>query len=424
VKYFYADQQTKEFLQSNAERVYLYGGSGGFSNFGDIIQLKGTILFHHQRTALAPVLVMFISSLEHSTYVSTLKHWYGCDHIIFVSNNLINATKSGLSLISAIAPGGLLHVYGGGFLNKYWGETMIENVRSFMDLFDIADYVVSGQQIDKDSVDVIHERLLSKKEPILFGVRDRESLKHMKKVLTGPLEFSFDDVTEIFDAWVRKSKLSFRLRLINRLRSKAVLLHMNSSYYAVADKSKLLVKIRDIRKLFPGNRMIVLQSYNDSRLSTSDSLQTLVQLGDSFPYTDYKVCNLALMALKINAKQGSYPNLVGLFGSAELCVAASYHTAMLAAFFSIPSHLMSENEYYAQKQKGLLLEPNFEKFLKDPSKSRPKYDDELKSRKNWINKLESSIKEKDMFMKDEVIKVQETLAEEEAPEIKYKNTNS
>ena len=130
--YYYATKQTHQFLKSTKNRVYIFGSCGGYNNFGDVIQLKDAIAFHRKRTGVEPVVVMFLGSLEGSFHVASFQRWYDVEHFIFLSPEHLDASDARLSPITEIRAGFPLHVYGGGFLNKFWGKDMIAAIRSML----------------------------------------------------------------------------------------------------------------------------------------------------------------------------------------------------------------------------------------------------------------------------------------------------
>lgn len=424
MKYYYSEKETADFLKTKNKRAYLYGSFVGYNNFGDIIQLKHAIDFHKQRTDLTPVIVLHLTSLESSHHVQELKRWYGCDHFIFISDKVFNTTDANLALIKKIQPGGLLHIYGGGFLNKYWGRGIIEKVIDMLDSLAISNYLFSGQQVEEATVPYLN-KLIEKQQPLLFGVRDYESYKYMKQAgVAKNIEFSFDDVIEILHTWRESTRPSLKLRLLNKMRPTTTLWHINISSYATANKKRVLEKIRRVKRDRPKNRVLVAHAYNDIRVSLRDSLQSILQLENDFPYYDYKVVNLAQMALDIHPEKNTYPNIAALLSNVDLAVASSYHTAMLTTIFGIPSFLMSENEFYSQKQKGLGFGNDFGKFMDDPSKHLNSFQKEMIERQEWLEKLEKTVKKTTKVKDGKIVAMQTGLDMKQAPELQYRGSNS
>ncbi len=147
--YYYASKNTERYLKTNKQWVYLFGSCGGYSNFGDVIQLKNAIMFHKQTTKLEPVVVMFLNALDGSQHPGRLQQWYDVEHFVFVSKEALDASDAGLYPLESVRVQRPMHVYGGGFLNHFWGGDMIEVISHLLDDFKITRYLFSGQQIDE-----------------------------------------------------------------------------------------------------------------------------------------------------------------------------------------------------------------------------------------------------------------------------------
>ncbi|HEY1085860.1 MAG TPA: hypothetical protein VGE34_04005 [Candidatus Saccharimonadales bacterium] len=389
MKYYYTDEKTTKFLKSNEKRVYLYGGYGGYNNFGDIIQLKNTIYFYRQNTDIEPIIMLHAASLESSEHVEKFKKWFNCEYLLFVADKFVDASDAGISLVDKVSKNGLLHIYGGGFLNKYWGKGMIEKIQDMVVSLKPKEYIFSGQQIEEATVPILNELFGAVGAPALFGVRDRKSMEYMKQSLLDSkvLYFSFDDVTEIFELWRDNTQPNVKVRIINRLRPKSIMLHINMSSYATSNKKRVLSRIRQAKRTFPKNRIMLAHIYNDIRASLKDTLQSVVQLENDFPYHEYRVVNLAQMALDLQVEERRYPVVGNVLGSVELAVVSSYHIAMFAGYFGIPAYLMAENGFYVQKQKSLGLETDFGKFMKNPEVNLKDYKQERAERGEWLKLL-------------------------------------
>lgn len=422
MKYYYSDKDTEQLIESTKKRVYLYGGFGGYNNFGDIIQLKNTLWFYRQHTDIEPIILLHAAALEDPQHVAKFKRWFDCEYILFIADKYVDASEAGLAPIKKINTNGILHVYGGGFLNKYWGKGMIDKIHDMILTLEPAEYIFSGQQIEEATVPLLKEMFEAVGLPSLFGVRDMESFQYMKQaVSTDRLYFSFDDVTEIFETWRDNTKLSHKVRIINRMRPKSTMWHINMSSYASVNKARVLNKIRKAKKAFPQNRVLLAHIYNDIRSSLKDTLQSVIQLENDFPYHEYKVVNLAQMALDLHVERGVYPGIGGILSNVDLAVASSYHITMFAHFFGIPAYLMADNEFYKQKQKGLGLEVDFQKFLQNPTINLKSYDQEKARRKKWISLLIAHLQKSSKKMEIKKIKTIRYDAEEKPAELVYRD---
>lgn len=429
MKYYYTDEETSRFLRAKDRRVYLYGGYGGYNNFGDIIQLKNTINFYRQYVGIEPVIMLHITSLEGPGHVTQFKRWFNCKHLLFIADEYVDASDAGLNLVDEVGVNSLLHIYGGGFLNKYWGKGMIQKIQDMIVSLKPQEYIFSGQQIEEATVPLLDDLFSAVGEPTLFGVRDYMSMEYMSQSLLGKdiLHYSFDDVTEIFELWEANTRPSNKLRILNRFRSKSTLLHINMSSYATSNKMRILSRIRQMKRTFPENRILLAHIYNDIRISLKDTLQSVVQLENDFLYHEYKVVNLAQMALDLDIDKKRYPAVGSVLSNVQIAIVSSYHIAMFAGYFKIPAYLMAENGFYSQKQKSLGLETNFGKFMENPNINLKNYENERSRRKEWLVTLSilidnfSNLKKKS----DIVVTTPHGFKHEKTPPLLvYRNTGS
>ena len=61
--HIYADRESMKHIRSDTDKVILMGGNFGYSNFGDILQLKGSIALH-KLTNLDPVPVFATDAIS------------------------------------------------------------------------------------------------------------------------------------------------------------------------------------------------------------------------------------------------------------------------------------------------------------------------------------------------------------------------
>lgn len=389
--YYYATKETASFLRDNNDCIYLFGSCGGYSNFGDIIQLKNAVSFHKQVTKKEPVIVMFLEALEGRAHVKHLREWYDSQHFVFVTHKPWDASDSALYPLTTAMAGAQLHIYGGGFLNKYWGREMLEVVSSLLNDFKIHTYLFSGQQIEEAILPDL-QRLFRAHAPEVVGLRDELSLKVLKKQLPEiKSEFSFDDVTEIFEQWAAR-RTPAKVKISNILRRDGILWHLNASGYVTDSKAALLDKVLTVKERYPRQSLVIAHAYNDRRRELFDSLQTLVDLENDFPYVSYRVVNLAQIALECQPHKNKIPTLRAYLGSLRFAITSSYHTAMLMSFFDVPVFLLAANEYYQQKQKGLGYGSDFDKYLADPSINLKNFSSERRARKEWMSRLPAYFK--------------------------------
>lgn len=390
----YADRQTEEFLKSDADKVFVYGGYDDPNNFGDIIQLKGALDFYRRHYKKEPVILLSYRAFKDEAYVEKLTSWFDCRYYVFQHDGEPEQKWQALRRVKTVRPGGLLHVYGGGYINATWGHWHIKQLSALLDGFGVKDYVLSGHQIDEPILPEL-EKLFAKKMPLLVGLRDKESLRLVKSMrLPVPAQYSFDDVAEIFQAWTG-SGAGLKARLTAPLRRRSFAVHMNMAPYTGDEQHRedIVVAIQQLRERKPNLAPVVLHSFNERRPEfTKDSLGCLVELQEEFPYHAYGVINLAQIALDIRAKDNYYPEVSDLLRPVELAVTCSYHTAMLMSFLGKPVYLIASNEYYRQKRRGLGYVENLDQFLSDPAGHVRDFSQDIEARSEWLTLLRRTVK--------------------------------
>jgi exopolysaccharide biosynthesis predicted pyruvyltransferase EpsI len=369
----------------------MYGSNVGYANFGDILQLKSQIGFHKTITKRNPVLMLRIDAPYGFSKDGSNKDWYEVEHIIYMSNNDHGSSYGNLVKIPPkSAKPQLMHIYGGGFLNEFWGKTMLGEIIDSMSILMVKDYYFSGQQVSQPIAKYIGTTLKDN-PPLLFGTRDRQSYDFMKaSAIAEQTRFSFDDIIEIFQLWISNQHVGLKTKIRSKA-SSSVAWHYNTTGYVAEKQTNLLDTINTVKVRQPGLNCILLQAYNDPTGEAMDTLQTTVALEGAFPYTSYKVVNLAQMALSINMKQGLYPDVAGLLAGVRLAVTSSYHTAMFCAMLGIPSFLLAANGYYSQKQKALGFGEDLNKFAKSPRLRTSKLSSQIHNRQEWLNEITATL---------------------------------
>ena len=424
--YYYSHKSTEEFLNSKEKRVYLYGGSPGMSNFGDIIQLKSVIYYYRKVFNIEPVIFFLTQYIEDKYHVQRFKSQYNCKNLVFISGRPINAKRADLSILRTIRPGGLMHIYGGGYLNANWGDDHIKRITDILATFNISDYLFSGEQVGTEIVERLDE-LFKLKKPLIFGVRDKESYDTMlKSTLGSRVQFSFDDSIEIFQLWKEHSTPNLKTRLIDIIRQSSIMLHLNFSYYS-NDKEHILSTINLIKERYPNKKLIVAQGWTDIRaLHVKDGLSAIVQLKDQFPYTNYGVADFVRMAYQINPVRDRYPNLSRSLNNVDMAVSCSYHLALLLMIFEKPVYLVSTNRFYSQKQKGLGINTSYRDYIENPHKKVYNISAQLRQRKQWLCELENIIEAANSELEREIKQISNLSVEDISllPKIKFLSPNA
>jgi len=366
---WYGDRASRSLLDSSEEKVLLVGGYGGYANFGDILQLKGALAWHRSHHPVVPVPVLAASAIPDGGFVERVRRWFGVKALLFHSPARLVPPPPGLEEIEAPPPIRFLHVYGGGFLNRYWGAYMLALIENLVGDFRVRHYVLSGQQIGEEMQAVLAEHL-RRCPPNLAGARDEASLR-LLEACGVPFAFSFDDALEPLDRLART-------RADRGEDDAALLLHVSLTYYAwdgdprsgMRELAAVLEVLRDhLRRADAarGRPVVLVQAYEDRRpFGCRGSLSVVREMEEVFPFAEYRVVNLARVALELDSEDSPPRRMIP---PARLAVVGSYHCALLCGVLGVPCYLQAHNAYYRQKRLGLGLgETALEDFLKRPKR--------------------------------------------------------
>jgi hypothetical protein len=384
--YFYASESTVAFLNSSQTRVYLYGSGEGYSNFGDTIQLKGTVEFYRNNTAMTPIVVLALSSVNDERHARDLAKWYGVDHVMFTSTEALDAKLVGLEAMTSISTGGYLHLYGGGYLNGIWGKARLDFVEFFLKVFLIEKYLISGVQIDGEIIPQLN-RVFEIKQPELFGVRDRPSQELAEtSIAREATRFSFDDVAEPFTQW----RSFLQKKKVAPLGTRGEFgLHFNFTGEYTGGRQQFeqtQIVLDSVIEKYPESRLALLHAYDDKRFIVRDSLAGLKEFESYFPFDEFRVVNTAKMSMDMDLHHGTFPGSAQTF-ALDFAIVSSYHTALLLHFLGVPAFLFSLNDYYRQKVAIFDLPADVSDFIADPRAFVRDFTPELSARDEWIAEL-------------------------------------
>ena len=135
--HFYCDQATRAALLEGGHKVLLLGSYGGFSNFGDVLQLKGAIQWHRASSGLEPVLICHTTAIPDAGFCARQRSWFDVRAILYWSPQRQDMRAAGLEELSDVVSIPRLHVYGGGFLNRYWGSGTVASIEGALRRFGV-----------------------------------------------------------------------------------------------------------------------------------------------------------------------------------------------------------------------------------------------------------------------------------------------
>lgn len=373
--YLYCDADSKEVLESPTPKVFLVGSDFGYGNFGDILQLKGTIRLHHGIGSFTPVPVFAVEAISDPDFISYAKRVYGTSCILFVSQKALDFSETGICLEEPLTFRSveLMHLYGGGFLNEKWGDYVLSVTEFLISVLKIPTYVISGQQVDA----IFSERAarhITAFKPLLVGVRDELSRQNL--VSNGiDATYSFDDAYEE----LQEIAAGFDVDVTGGL-----LIHLNlSTYTGNSRQPDLLYDHLDrlaATKAAKGG-LTVINAFNDKRHFVIDTLSSIKEMEKRFPFDDYRVIDGCLLAYSDNR----YNKRLAV----SMAYSCSYHVTMFMHLLGVPCWLNSNNNYYSQKCLALGIEQSFEEFLASPM--LPSYERRLAARRSWLDKLVNCI---------------------------------
>lgn len=373
---FVADADTAAFLESDAARVYVFSGSGGYANFGDILQPKNMLhLWATEAPTRHAVIFFHIGSARTPEHVDFLRDAYRRRHIVFFARPE-DAVPSWLVEVSGEVRGGDVHVIGGGFLNAEWGLAYLHVIDQVIERFEGRDVLFSGMQVDDFILPALAE-FAERRAVVSFGTRDERSFERIRGILGDRAKRSFDDLYEAIAAWAPKRPRDrrpgpFRLGL-----------HINASGYVggqevVANIARLLAEVQERH---PDAELTLLQAYDDSRPEVLDTLASLRLFDDEFPFEKFATVDLARIALRWDPDARVPAAIEEL--ELDAAITCSYHTTMLLHTIGVPAYLIRLNPYYAQKADIFGLPDSFGQFLADPRACLKTFPAEVAQRAEW-----------------------------------------
>ncbi len=403
----FADDRTRAALEAPSPRVLLLGGYLGYPNFGDILQLQGTIAWHRQNTddstsPREPVIVCDAAAVTDPGFIDRLRTRLGIEAVLFLSTGAsLPKHTADLTPYTGLARCSHLHLYGGGYLNRLWGHHILQSAEHLIERFGVGHYVMSGQQAEPAFVPPIRTHI-QRCRPVLVGGRDDASVTSLVAAGAGAM-YSFDDAAE--QMGILRGRVAVLLSRLGPSLGRA-LIHLNVSPYAAGAGDAVQSLVARVESLLgsltphvpdaPCPDAVLLNAYNDARVAeVSDTLGVVLRAGDRFPLETYRSLHLGSAAFDAPGVIHS-PVDPGSSVQHTVGLVCSYHAAMLCQMLGVPVWLEVRNAYYRQKAVGLGLVRTigdstaeasvaFDQFLQD----RPVVllDAHLARRQEWLVRL-------------------------------------
>ncbi|MFW7415652.1 glycosyltransferase [Demequina sp. SO4-18] len=379
---YYASPETAAALSERGAGVVVYTGSNGHSNFGDILQTKNILASWRARESHPVTLIMPGHAALPAGRASQLEAWYPADALVFATTRPHDLRTSGLIEVALPSDGRLLHVVGGGYLNERWGGEHFPVIDAVGHDAGRAPILFTGLQIDAPALPGFTE-LARHHRIIQVGLRDHVSFELAKGALDMPVEFTFDDLTEIFQDWAKATDGHTRSPGPAR-----VAVHMNTSDYAGGASALAMWRgvLDEVVGAMPGCELVLLHAYDDPRPEVRDTLDTVTALAEDLPFARYRVIDIAKASLEYRFGTGLPAELEGVL-DVDVVLSSSYHTALFGALMGKPAYLMGASDYFRQKAQLFRL-PALADFLADPQAHRLDIPAELEARRAWLRELD------------------------------------
>lgn len=378
---YFASPEAAERLARDGSDIVVYTGSNGHSNFGDVLQTKNILAGWQRRSDHHTTLIMPAYAALPAGRAALLESWYPADAVVFATTQAVEARGTGLVEIPPPGGGRMVHVVGGGYLNARWGGEHFPIIDALAHDAGDVPVLFSGLQIDRPALDGFVE-LARHHRIVQVGLRDHVSLALAREHLDVPVEFTFDDLTEIFQDWARAAVGHER-----RPGPTRVAVHMNTSDYAGGERALAMWRsiLHEVAATLPGCELTLLHAYDDARLEVRDTLDTVTALAEDMPFSTFTVLDIAKASLEYRFGEG-LPAALRPILDIDLVLSSSYHTALFGALMGKPAYLMGASEYFRQKAQLFRL-PELSEFLAAPGDYLLDIPEELAARAAWLERL-------------------------------------
>jgi hypothetical protein len=350
---FYSGPAIKNHLYDGGQKIILLvGGFAGYLNFGDVVQLQGAIQIHQRADPEGIILpVIHPSAFQNGLKPEVLEKLFSVAGWIFYAKNpseqIIFQDEQFQSLVpvdlGAVPGDVLVHFYGSGRLNEYWGEDTLRLLEIILTSISRVEYIMSGQQVSPSFIQDI-ERHLKKWKPLLIGCRDEHSVESLTSLGINAA-YSGDDAFEILQGHSSS--------LVNKnLGEYSLGINIRRSGFAGNDTAPtvlpegLMDQLKDLYDdISPHQPILAIRTFGYSR-EQGISIENYLEMEGQFSIGTEIDLVKALVEKKLSDLSHILKNL-------NCAVVMSYHLAFFLRILQVPVYMVALNDYYAQKQAGL-----------------------------------------------------------------------
>lgn len=345
-----ADPPTARALAEANGAAFLVGSYDGSGNYGDIAQLDGALglMESLEPAVLALPVIERQYAHTHAALLEDLLH--PPRHVLYFDDGSAEANGD-LVAIEPPAPGlALSYLYGGGFLNPGWGDRKLAMLQAVESAISGAGRVVrlaSGQQVDTgwlSGLDGAGLELLRSFE--LRGGRDDVSAAALAELGQGAVALNTgDDAIGILTATGSAGPAADASPL-------EVNVHFAEHEWVTdspdAAREFVVGLLAELSRLARGPlRVRPLLAYLDPRIDERPGLERFAAACADSGIEVAEPCVL---------RPAGIDELTGELGGAAFTVSSSYHVALTSLLMAVPTAILRDNDYYAQKAEGLLVD--------------------------------------------------------------------
>ncbi len=325
--------------------LFLFGSYDGSGNYGDVLQLAAALgaVSELPGSPLAIAVVERQTHAQHRKLTQRYPALFGNAAFAFFQDD---GGDPGEGLVRLVNPStALIYIYGGGYLNRWWGARKVSHVAAAEALAGgrRVPLVASGLQVEEEAIapGTRENDLLARARWI--GVRDVDSLEYVRRQIPGAaarVVLAGDDALPFLERPQTEA-------------SPVVNLHINNGSWITGEPESMLGGIAALVGNLgaAASGPLELQpviAYEDPHVSERHIVSRLLESARG---------DLASVGFEptepLDILDDTLANGLGAFRRARLTVSCSYHVALTSLLAGIPAVLLAQNDYYAQKAAGL-----------------------------------------------------------------------